>query len=218
LHNHISVYLEEKIANCLSKTDCILPEDLDKNADIYIKISAKPLRQWKNLLTLMVSQFLSHFEERPDKTGTPILFLLDEFPRLGKIEIITDALATLRSKNITICLLLQSLAQLDYIYGKTARQVIVDNCQYKAILNATDAESQKYFSDLVGKYEYVKPSKNQNFEPITKFKAGVNINHATDEKLIIRPEEFATLTDIVLLTPFGFTRVNKSPYYNEKQV
>ena len=32
---------------------------------------------------------------------------------------------------------------------------------------------------------------------------------------MVKPHEFATLKDIVLLTPEGYCRVEKAPYYNE---
>jgi len=84
----------------------ISPADLEKGIDIYIKIPEHLLRQWKNLLTLMTNQFISFFERRKeDPDNRAILFLLDEFPRLGKIPAITDALATLRSKKITTCII-----------------------------------------------------------------------------------------------------------------
>src|SRR5512138_2098341 len=94
--------------------------------------------------------FLNHFERRHESNDTPILFLLDEFARFGKLEGIVHGLATLRSKKITICILIQSLAQLDATYGQEQRKIIADNCGYKAILRATDADTQRYFSQLVG--------------------------------------------------------------------
>jgi len=33
------------------------------------------------------------------------------------------------------------------------------------------------------------------------------------EKRIIKPEEFGKLTDIVLLTPYGYSRVEKAPWW-----
>ena len=150
-----------------------------------------------------------------DASPTPILFLLDEFARLGKIEGITDAFATLRSRHITVCAILQSLAQLDMTYGEVTRLVIVDNCQYKAVLNATDAESQEYFSRLVGTFEKPKTSINRQYAPITNFPTGRGMYKTTEEKRKIKPEEFATLDNIAVFTPFGFFRVEKAPYYRE---
>ena len=194
----------------------ITPLELEWGYDIYIQIPEYLLRQWKNLLTLIVNQFLTHFEQRQELTAKAILFLLDEFPRLGKVNAILDGLATLRSKGITICLIIQSLAQLDLIYGTNERKVIADTCAYKAILSATDAETQEYFSRLVGTYDKQVTQHGTQSSPFVGFPKGQSTNTYEMEKRIIKPEEFATLRDIVLLTPFGNLRVEKTPYYLER--
>jgi hypothetical protein len=161
-------------------------------------------------------------ERRPDKSTEedkklpPVLLLLDEFPRLGKIDAIRGALATLRSKGVTICLMVQSLAQLDEIYGRDARRTILDNCPYKAILNVTDADSQKYFSDLSGSSEVEKKGYNVSYDPDSGLEVGTSDNYSLRREPIIYPHEFAKLHDIVLMTPRGFCRVDKAPYYERK--
>ena len=204
------------IKACLAKRDCITPEDIERGSDIYLQIPEDKIEQWKGLLTLVVNQFLKHFERRPETDATPVLFLLDEFARLGKVETVINGLATLRSKKITICIITQSLAQLDVIYGKEQRQVIADNCQYKAVLNATDADTQDYFSRLVGTMDKTKHGTTVSHEAITGMSKGTGASETTEEKRIIKPEEFATLPDIVFLSPYGFFRVRKAPYYKDK--
>jgi len=217
LGNKIMVFATDPdIKACLAKRDCISPKDIERGKDIYLQIPEDKIEQWKGLLTLIVNQFLKHFERRPDTDATPVLFLLDEFARLGKVETVINGLATLRSKKVTICILTQSLAQLDVIYGKEQRQVIADNCQYKAVLNATDADTQDYFSRLVGTFDKSKSSTYANFEQYTGLGKGTGTSETTEDRRIIKPEEFATLSDIVLLSPFGFFRVEKAPYYKDK--
>ncbi|MCL2410312.1 MAG: type IV secretory system conjugative DNA transfer family protein [Treponema sp.] len=214
--NIISLVTDADIVSALSSRKVIEPVDLEYGYDIFLNIPEHLLRQWKNLLSLMVNQFLLFFERRDEAhTTEPILFLLDEFPRLGKIPFIMDALATLRSKRVSICMVLQSLAQLDMIYGENERKVIADTCAYKAVLSATDPETQDYFSKLVGTYEKEKKSKGINTDPFFGIGRSKNENTTTEEKRIIKPEEFATLGDIVLLHPFkpGFLRVDKVPYF-----
>jgi type IV secretion system protein VirD4 len=137
--------------------------------------------------------------------------MLDEFPRLGKIDIITSAISTLRSKGITIAIFCQSLSQLDAIYGKPARQTIIDNCQYKAILNATDVESQDYFSKLIGIMARSTRSYGESHDSEAE-----NLSYSSQISLVLNqpilyPHEFATLKDIVLITPKGFCRVDRVP-------
>lgn len=215
----------DTLVAALSKTEVITPENLEKGQDVYIQIPEYLLEQWKTLVILIINQFITFFERRKEEDKSdpqsgknrPILMLLDEFPRIGKIPKIISGLATLRSKKITVCLVAQSLAQLEHIYGRTARKVIADTCAYKAVLGATDAETQKYFSQLVGTYEKLKNQKSKNFDPIFNVPAGNGVQSSfEDGRPIIKPEEFATLQEELILLyprPLNFCRVQKQPYY-----
>jgi type IV secretion system protein VirD4 len=215
LSNNMMIFAtDKKLKICLSKEDNITPQDLEDGYDVFLSIPEDKIDQWKNLLTLITNQFLKHFERREDKNATPVLFLLDEFPRLGKVETIETALATLRSKKITICLIIQSLAQLDALYGTENRRVILDNCVYKAILNATDADTQEYFSRLVGTYEKKRQGHSANFEHYTGNQRGYSVTENIIDSRVIKPEDFATLTNIVMITQKGTYRIDKAtPYY-----
>ena len=214
----VTLITDDNLVSALTRKNVIIPSDLEYGYDIYIQIPEHLLKQWKTLLTLIVNQFLTHFEQRNEENARPILFLLDEFPRLGKVNAMLDGLATLRGKKICICLIVQSLAQLDLIYGEKERKVIADTCAYKAILGATDADTQEYFSKLVGTYDKKRESHGENREYYSEVGSNKNANTTTEEKRIVKPEEFASLADIVLLHPFPkrFCRVEKSPYYVEK--
>lgn len=221
LNNRILPFATDSdLISVFNRPENISPSDLEDNQDIYIQIPEDKIEQWQGLLTLIVNAFLKAFERRDEQslasTPKPILFALDEFPRLGKVQTITNGLATLRSKQITIALFMQSMAQLDLIYGKETRQVIFDNCQYKAILRATDQDTQEYLSKLVGTYDKIKKSTSASFGAFSKIDTGSGTSKTTEEKRIIKPEEFATLEDIVLLTPKGFQRIEKASYWKDK--
>lgn len=190
-------------------------EDLENNTDIFIKLSESDLKIYKNFVSLIINQFLECFEKRIENNNKPILMLIDEFPRLSKLDNISNALATLRSKKITIALVVQSKSQLNALYGKDTAEVITDNCSYKAILKATEPNTQEWCSKLVGTFEKEKKSKNisnKSFDIDTSS----GISTTTEEKRIIKPEEFGYLKDIVLFTPDTFLRVEKKPYYEDK--
>lgn len=90
--------------------------------------------------------------------------MMDEFARFGKIEHLPDAISTLRSKNVNICLIIQSIAQLDKIYGQCDRRIILDNCNYKAILGANDAETQRYLCELIGTAKVLQKSVSEHMD------------------------------------------------------
>lgn len=216
LSNHITVFAtSDDLQRALSGNGaCITPADLESGYDIYCCIPEHKLDEWKDLLGMMCNQFLKSFERRAEGNTTPILFLIDEFPRLGKIEAISNGLATLRSKKIHISLIVQSKSQLNAIYGKDVAEVIADNCSYKAILKASEPTTQEWCSKLVGTYDKKKVSSNYNAD-IMGVGKGQGISSSTEEKRIIKPEEFAYLQDVVCVFPNGYKRLQKANYYED---
>lgn len=220
LRNKVMIFVTDmQIKDSFTTTENIIKwEDLE-SCNVFMCIAEDKLGQWDGAISLMLTQLIRTLERRPDKYSEegkarnlpPILLLLDEFPRLGKVEVIQNAISTLRSKGVTICLMMQSLVQLDKIYGKESRQIIVDNCQYKAILNVTDPENQKTFSDMIGSINVGNVSISTDDDENTHF----HFQGDRSREPIIYPHELATLKDIVLITPEGFCCANKSPYYKK---
>ena len=223
LHNHIAIFatdsLVQDVLSPSKDTSCanIKWEQLE-TSDIFIRIDHSKIRQWGSVIRLMITQLIRTLERRPEKYSPeganikPTLLLLDEFPQYGKIDVITSALATLRSKNVTISLFNQSLADLDATYGKDVRRVILDNCPYKAILNSADAETQRYFSDLVGTVKVPAKGISTSYDELGQ-PLGYSCNISESREPIIHPHEFAALQNIVLLHPYGFSRIEKLSYY-----
>jgi type IV secretion system protein VirD4 len=211
-----AIVTDKDLISALSREDNITPEDLEKNRDIYIVIEQEMISQWTNMLTLIVSQFLKVFEKRPAHKVTPILFLLDEFPELGQIQSIASGVATLRSRKIIIALAIQNLSQLDDVYGKDKRNIIVGNCSYKVILSAEDTETAEYFSKMVGTFDKPQKSKGKSMIPFLKIPIGENEHTTPVEKRRYKPEDFYSLPTrniLILVTPYGNFEIVKKPYY-----
>lgn len=228
LHNHISVFATDKlIQDVLSPSedtpeDIIRWEDLEAG-DILIRLDQSKLEQWRSVMQIMLVQLIRTLERRPEKyepegaNVKPTLLMLDEFPQYGKIDVITSALKILRSKNVTASIFCQSLADIDETYGKDTRRALLDNCPYKAILSASDAETQRYFSDLVGTVKVPAKGISANFDEFghpSGYSASIN----ESREPIIQPHEFASLSDIVLLHPGPgrFCRVEKEMYFRKE--
>ena len=226
LRNKLMLFATDSyISNALSGeregASCFTWDDLD-NYNIFLCIPENRIEQWSGAVNLMYTQLIRYLERRPDKYSSDgsdnvqTLLLLDEFARFGKLEIITNAMSTLRSKNVNICLMLQSMAQLDMIYGEHARRVIFDNCQFKAILRATDAETQKYLSDLIGTKKTSQRSLSENYDEFGD-SVGYGKQLSQTRELMIYPHELATLEDVPLLSPYGFCRAEKLQPHNSAQ-
>lgn len=189
---------------------------------IFLHIPAGHIEQWSPAINLIDTQLIRYLERRPEKYSAEgsrniqTLLLMDEFARFGKLEIITAAMATLRSKCVNICLIIQSIAQLDKIYGERDRRIICDNAQYKVVLNANDLDTQQYFANLIGTRIFRKYSmselQNELREP-----TGYSSQVSESQELLIQPYEFATLKKAVVLTPYGACLLEKFYINSERE-
>lgn len=231
---------DEDIVRAFSKPnkECIKPVDLERGSDIFLQIPEDKIEQWGKMTGLIVSQFINYFRRRKENSRN-ILFLLDEFPSLGKIDDIVGALSTLRSRGITFCLIVQSLSQLDEIYGRNNRKTILNNCQYKAILDISDSQEADEFSKMVGTHliQMETRSKSSNTSPVgrlednksfwgtsyreysqtTSHSESTNYNYREERK--IKPEEYSQLVkkgELILYAPGEVLRVKKTSIYDKK--
>lgn len=190
--------------------------------DVILVIPESRIEQWRPMVLLMINQLIKSLEQRKERTYhleselPPVLILLDEFTRIGKISAIKSGLATLRSRGVTFALFIQSLADLNATYGKEDAISIIGNCPYKAILGVTDAECQNYFSRLAGSCDSVQKSVSMNHSGYSGEAAGYSRTMSEVRKPVIRPEEFLTMKDVVLFTPYGNYRVNKIMFYENE--
>ena len=218
LRNHLAVFAADPcIAHAFrgrrEGADTLNWEDLESYT-VFLCVPADKLDVWGPCINMMIAQLIRYLERRPEKYGEtgrsfpPILMLFDEFARLGRLPMLGNAMATLRSKNVFFALIVQSLAQLDKTYGEYERRIIVDNCLYIGILRANDADTQRYLTELIGSRLRKQLSLSEQMDMDLNTTGYSRLTGAVREELI-QPCELSSLTDILLLTPYGFCRVDK---------
>lgn len=209
---------------CTEESRVISWNDLNTETEpctIVLQIPEENLDVWAPMTKLLLNQLIRTLQRRQDKYSEdgkklpPVLIMLDEFASLGRISSIKSGLTTLRSRGVTFCLVIQSLNQLDEIYGAAARRTIFDSCIFKAFLNVTDPDSQKYCSDLIGSITVANRGVSTSYNPSDGRMVGYSMNANETKTPRIQPHEFATLKDIVIMTPDGYCRVEKAPYYEQ---
>ena len=87
--------------------------------------------------------------------------LLDEFANIGQIPNFDKLIATIRSREISASIILQSQSQLKTIY-KDAADTIVGNCDCTLFLGGKEKETLKEISELLGKETIDSLSQSEN--------------------------------------------------------
>lgn len=89
-------------------------------------------------------------KEMNGKLATPVQFILDEFANIGKIPGFKTLIATVRSRLISVVMMLQTQSQLKDNY-KDAAETITGNCDTSIFLGGQEKSTLKDLEEMLGK-------------------------------------------------------------------
>jgi len=107
------------------------------------------------IAALMYSQLFNLLCDKADneyggRLPVHVRFLLDEFANLGTIPNFDKLIATIRSREISAAVILQTQSQLKNIYKDNA-ETIIGNCDARLFLGGSEKTTLKDLSDSLGK-------------------------------------------------------------------
>ena len=99
-----------------------------------------------NLFYTQALQYLMASADRqPDsRLPIPVRFILDDFSTNTLIPDFDNIISVIRSREIYVSLIVQSLSQLDGLYGEAKAQTIINNCDHCLYLGGLDVETARY--------------------------------------------------------------------------
>ena len=106
-----------------------------------------------NLFYTQALQYLmSAADKRPDsRLPIPVRFILDDFSTNTLIPDFDKIISVIRSREISVSLIIQSLSQLEGLYGHAGAQTIINNCDHCLYLGGTDIQTARYFAEKVNR-------------------------------------------------------------------
>ena len=102
-----------------------------------------------NLFYTQALQYLMAAADRqPDsRLPIPVRFILDDFSTNTVIPDFDNIISVIRSREIYVSLIVQSLSQLEGLYGHAKAQTIINNCDHCLYLGGTDTQTARYFAE-----------------------------------------------------------------------
>ena len=107
------------------------------------------------LISMVYTQMFNLLCEKADdvyggRLPVHVRCLIDEMANIGQIPNLEKLIATIRSREISACLVLQAQSQLKAIYKDNA-DTIIGNCDAKVFLGGTEPTTLKELSEALGK-------------------------------------------------------------------
>ncbi|ANU46520.1 hypothetical protein ADH76_23525 [Enterocloster clostridioformis] len=215
LTTSLSVFSKSDIKFCFRDNyQKASPYSFKEGKSVFLAIPEHMLESYKAIMRLCTVQTLKELERRSEEETKPMLLIIDEFARLGRMEGIFNALATLRSKRVMVMLAFQSLAQCETIYSKEETRVLMENCRVKVICEVSDPNSAKAVQDWCGKYRDKKETLNSG--------KNRHKSYTYEDKQIVEPDDLITLVrqeeEILVVAGIGYLRPKKAYYFKDEKL
>ena len=89
--------------------------------------------------------------QMPTETEKSIFFFLDEFGNLGRLPGFSSLITAVRKRRVSVSLVLQSITQLNEMYGDNGAEIIMENCASKLYFPGLSIKTCEMLSRTLGK-------------------------------------------------------------------
>jgi type IV secretion system protein VirD4 len=120
-----------------------------ESATIFLVLPPDRLEAYARWLRLMIAQALTTIARTPERPALPILFLLDEFAALGRLEPVERAFGLMAGYGVQLWAILQDLHQLRAGYGAKAGTFLA-NAGLVQVFNVNDTDTADWVSRALG--------------------------------------------------------------------
>lgn len=156
LSQQVNIFTMSKVRGMTSKSDFHFGDLQKEKTIIYIKMRMQS-NPFKQLTAMFFDQLINNLYEiagdNDAELPIPTMFIMDEFPNLGRIDQYPNVLATCRGLGISMITIVQSISQLEEkrLYGQENTKSLLNNHDTHLFLGTKDPNTAKYYStELIG--------------------------------------------------------------------
>jgi type IV secretion system protein VirD4 len=149
--------LTETVIRSLAYSD-FTPKDIitgTRPVTVYLRWKEQDLLAFSPLIRLLwgslIDELVTTYDQRAGRGCRPVMLLIDEAGRTA-IPSLADHTTTVVGRGISIWLAVQSLSQLEVVYGKARAQVLRDNMESQLYYRPTDVATAHYVEARCGRY------------------------------------------------------------------
>ncbi len=213
----LNLWADQLIKTATATTDFSIYDLRRDPTSIFIVVSPNDLEVIAPLVRLFFQQLVSVLQrDMPKKDETfEVLFLLDEFKHLGKLEAIETAITTIAGYKGRFMFIIQSLAALTASYEQHGKENFLGNTGVQVFMATADDETPQYISKAIGDYTYLSKSKSWGVREMLN----TNVQQSYQGAALIRPEQIRMLDDdtqIVLIKGHPPLKMPKVKFYADR--
>jgi len=215
----LNLWADPMIKNATSRSDFSIYDLRRDPTSIFLCVSPNDLEVIAPLVRLFFQQTVSILQRSmPGKDEIfEVLFLLDEFKHLGRLEAIETAITTIAGYKGRFMFIIQSLSALTGAYEQAGKSNFLANTGVQVFMATADDETPEYISKAIGEYTFTNKSTSYN----QKEWWSANISKSEQGALLMRPEQVRLVDDnkqIVLIKGRPPLHMDKVKFYADRHL
>lgn len=219
----LSLYRDPVIAAVTRRCDWRI-DDLVSDArplTLYLVVPPSDISRTKPLVRLILNQIGRRLTEELHNTNRKhrLLFMLDEFPSLGRLDFFESQLAFMAGYGLKAFLIAQSLNQIEKAYGQN--NAILDNCHVRVAFATNDERTAKRLSDALGTTTELRAMKNYAGHRLSPWLGHLMVSRQETARALLTPGEIMQLPpddEIILVSGAAPIRAQKVRYFRDAQL
>lgn len=204
MESKLDLYVDPIVQKNISRSDFRIADlmNLDDPVSLYICVASTDKDRLKPLTKLLFSQIIRTLtnEVKTDANNPgykhPLLLLIDEFPSLGKMSVMNEAIAFLAGYGIRCMLIIQDFTQLrdQNAYGRD--ESITANCKIRIATAPNTVATAKELSEMTGETTVTKQDISYSSSAKILSAGSGNVSMKETARKLLTPDEVMRLNQM----------------------
>ncbi len=220
----LGLYRDPTVAEVTRRCDWRIADltDAEHPVSLYLVVPPADIVRTKPLIRLLLNQIGRRLTETLElQHGRPkrrrVLFMLDEFPALGRLDFFESALSFMAGYGLRAFLIAQSLNQIEKAYGPN--HSILDNCHVRVAFATNDERTAKRISDALGTTTELRAQRNYAGHRLSPWLGHLMVSRQETARALLTPGEIMQLPpdeEILMISGHPPVRAKKLRYFEDR--
>jgi type IV secretion system protein VirD4 len=193
-----------------------------ESTTIYVGVAPSNLHRLRPLMQIFYQQAIDMMtEHQPDPSTEPypVLFLMDEFPSLGRMTQFEQGVAYLAGYQVRLLLIIQDIPQLEASYGRSGMNLFMGNSKLRITFASNNVDTAELISRFIGTYGADLESESRSRQMGLSLQPGYkSASQSQVPRALLLPQEILQLSpdeEIILVEGAPPIRARKIRYFKE---
>jgi len=189
----LNAFVNPVLDAATSGDDFLITDVRKKRMTIYIGIQPNKLAESRVLVNLFFSQLINENTRELPQSNPALkhqcLLLMDEFTAIGRVDIIASAVSYMAGYNLRLLPIIQSVSQLDAVYGKEVSRTIITNHALQIIYAPREQQDANDYSEMLGYTTVHRRNRSQSHGQ----QGSVSFTESLERRALMLPQELKAM-------------------------